>query len=81
MRSNLPPGVTEAMLPGNRPEDSAWELLHSRIDEDCAQHSMSDMDALMAWEFGIAAYNTARKLRVNFLHDIVGSIDMRYEEE
>ena len=22
---NLPPGVTEGMIPGNRPEDEAWE--------------------------------------------------------
>lgn len=22
---NLPPGVTDSMLPGNRPEDEAWE--------------------------------------------------------
>ncbi len=25
MRSNLPPGVTESMIPGNRPEDMEWE--------------------------------------------------------
>ena len=31
--SNLPPGVTEGMIPGNRPEDIAWEKLHNDIDE------------------------------------------------
>ena len=25
MSSNLPPGVTESMLPGNTPEDIAWD--------------------------------------------------------
>ena len=25
MASNLPPGCTESMIPGNRPEDMAWE--------------------------------------------------------
>lgn len=25
MLSNLPPGVTESMLPGNRPEDQEWD--------------------------------------------------------
>jgi hypothetical protein len=27
MNSNLPPGVTDGMLPGNRAEDAEWELL------------------------------------------------------
>ena len=28
MASNLPPGVTDGMLPGNRPEDVAWDELN-----------------------------------------------------
>jgi len=27
MSSNLPPGVTDGMIPGNRAEDAAWEEL------------------------------------------------------
>jgi hypothetical protein len=26
-QSNLPPGVTESMIPGNRPEDVDWDNL------------------------------------------------------
>lgn len=37
MSSNLPPGVTDSMLPGNRPEDMenerAWDELHSWLDD------------------------------------------------
>ena len=29
--SNLPPGVTDDMIPGNRPEDEAWEKLFETI--------------------------------------------------
>ena len=35
MASNLPPGVTESMLPGNRPEDQEWEDLFDWLaDQD-----------------------------------------------
>jgi hypothetical protein len=30
---NLPPGVTEGMLPGNRPADEAAERLHEALIE------------------------------------------------
>lgn len=31
--SNLPPGVTDSMIPGNRPEDYALEVLAEEIAE------------------------------------------------
>ena len=31
--SNLPPGVTESMIPGNRPEDWAWDKLWDWIQD------------------------------------------------
>lgn len=38
MSSNLPPGVTESMLPGNRPEDEAFDSwadeVYRMIDRD-----------------------------------------------
>lgn len=30
--SNLPPGVTESMIPGNRPEDEEWDHLIDWLD-------------------------------------------------
>jgi hypothetical protein len=36
--SNLPPGVSEYMIPGNRPEDMAeeafWDALYQKLDAD-----------------------------------------------
>lgn len=38
MSSNLPPGVTEGMIPGNRPEDlkeeAFWEVFLDKIDSE-----------------------------------------------
>jgi hypothetical protein len=31
MTSNLPPGVTESMIPGNRPEDIRFEQLYEEL--------------------------------------------------
>jgi len=40
--SNLPPGVTEGMIPGNRPEDLAeeefWETLDNQLEDSHAKH-------------------------------------------
>ena len=50
MSSNLPPGVSVSDIPGNRPEDEAWERLIERISE-----SGLDVDqASRAWEIGYA---------------------------
>ena len=39
--NNLPPGVTDADIPGNRPEDREWEEFHEWIDEVAAEHGYS----------------------------------------
>ena len=33
MHSNLPPGVTTNMIPGNRPIDRWWEYCEERVDQ------------------------------------------------
>lgn len=58
MSSNLPPGVTDAMLPGNRPEDLAWERFW-----DYAQDRLSTLDiseAYMALDIGTASIAAIR---------------------
>jgi len=35
--SNLPPGVTESMLPGNRPEDEWADAVHDMIHEKASE--------------------------------------------
>ena len=37
---NLPPGVTEEMLPGNRPEDIEWDEFHEWIDDIAVQYDI-----------------------------------------
>jgi hypothetical protein len=69
MPSNLPPGVTEGMLPGNRPEDMAWEKLHETVDNDAAKENMCDMDVFVAWRLGLAAWKEAKALQAHFPHD------------
>jgi hypothetical protein len=48
MSSNLPPGVTESMIPGNRPEDLAeeafWDALFTKLLE--AGFTQSAIDAI-----------------------------------
>ena len=54
--SNLPPGVDESMIPGNRPEDLAWDKFHEEIGGDCDQEGLTARDAGLVWELGIVAY-------------------------
>ena len=62
MASNLPPGVLSADIPGNRPEDIAWEELHDRIDKDADDNGMDLDDIQVAWMIGLAAYLKAREI-------------------
>jgi hypothetical protein len=52
MSSNLPPGVTESMIPGNRPEDEGWERFHEQIDDDCYELALDVEQAQVVWELG-----------------------------
>jgi hypothetical protein len=56
---NLPPGVTESMIPGNRPEDiaweKAWETLEKRLgrkptEEEVEEHLESLSQPEYDWE-------------------------------
>ncbi len=50
MSSNLPPGVTDSMIPGNRPEDTLWEQL---CDDICGS-GLTIEEAQLAWKIGMA---------------------------
>jgi len=41
MSSNLPPGITADMLPGNRPEDLDWDVF---LEKFCDEIIMSGVD-------------------------------------
>ena len=42
MPNNLPPGVTDNMIPGNRPEDREWDDFHEWIDDIAEQYDIFD---------------------------------------
>ena len=69
MSSNLPPGVTESMLPGNRPEDMSWERFHEWLDAEIEGNNLSLDDAYIIWRMGLTAYKTARDWGARFPHD------------
>jgi hypothetical protein len=54
MASNLPPGVTVSMLPGNRPEDIARENAEEKL-----------MDALIDAELTPSEYDIVREVGIN----------------
>jgi hypothetical protein len=51
--SNLPPGVTDSMLPGNRPEDLDWDAFHEQVDTDCDYFRFSPLQAMEAWKTAV----------------------------
>lgn len=55
MASNLPPGVTVGMIPGNRPEDAAWEAAEEWALEKLSEANLSLDEYRRAILIGIAA--------------------------
>ena len=67
MSTNYPPGVS-----GHEPQivgDEAWESVHEGIDEDAAEHGMTDQDVYVAWSIGVAAWRASRHLGARWPHD------------
>ena len=46
--SNLPPGVTDSMIPGNGPEDVEWEKMLESIQEQADELFHAATNALTA---------------------------------
>ena len=57
MLSNLPPGVTEHDLPGNRPQDIEWDNFYQKFDADCDEMNLYVDKVETIWEMGKAAWN------------------------
>ena len=53
MDSNLPPGVSVGDLPGNRPDDEAWDKFHEWVGEQAAAKGLSPDEAMEAWSRGL----------------------------
>lgn len=59
--SNLPPGVTESMIPGNRAEDvfyeQLWDTAHTELE--LAGYSAIEIDQLMSDRYVLEAISDA----------------------
>lgn len=66
MPSNLPPGVTESMIPGNRPEDvedeAFWEMLTAKLEADWSPESRKARAILLEDPYIIQAIEIARDM-------------------
>ena len=47
---HYPPGVTESMIPGNRPEDAAWERFLESVPAKCPHCGQPTMVAGKHWD-------------------------------
>lgn len=60
--SNLPPGVSDSDIPGNRPEDVAFENLVERIERDLEARGLGVDDANWIWTAGIRLWELYEKM-------------------
>lgn len=67
--SNLPPGVTVGMIPGNRPEDTEWEEFGEWALEQFVD--LSSAEARRAVVAGIAAVKAEREYVKILINDIL----------
>lgn len=61
MLSNLPPGVTDSMLPGNTSADIEWEKFMEYANEQFIAADLSVEEAYRAVRAGIAAIKATRE--------------------
>jgi len=62
---NLPPGVTDNMIPGNTREDLEWEALMDRLIKDSEKYYLSAEEARYIWEDGLGMF-LAKKGRLSW---------------
>jgi len=60
--SNLPPGVTESMIPGNRPEDIEWDQLWEKINDEAVDRNLTVEQVRMIWAIGLSMMPEIEKL-------------------
>ena len=61
MSSNLPPGVRDCDLPGNRPEDEAWERVHEYLDAIATDFALTPDEAHDLITMGMGALKCCRQ--------------------
>ena len=69
---NYPPGVTESMIPGNRPEDAALEDLLDHVPDvcpTCKQGTTGDGEYMMADHITVTLDCCVADVRCDFTPD------------
>ena len=61
--SNLPPGVTECMIPGNRPEDAEFDDAIEEIVRDAGDRGLNGYEVGKIWRIGFAEFRKRKKKR------------------
>lgn len=76
---NLPPGCSVSDLPGNRPEDAAWEAAEEWALEELSKACLSLSEYRRAVLIGIAAVNAERKEINEAVNEAVGEYKLEQE--
>ena len=63
MASNYPPGVTESMIPGNRPSDIEWEAFHDQLADEADAEGLTPADARIVWMAGMKTWKALKQWR------------------
>jgi hypothetical protein len=69
MPSNLPPGVTDNMIPGNRPEDHEYDDALIDATDAFSQTDLSPNEIRRAVKIGIAAIKAEREDIADLMED------------
>jgi hypothetical protein len=67
MNGNLPPGVTDRDLPGNRYEDERFEEFCEKVTKSMEEYGIDIDDIVRCWEWGVDIYI---QVRVNARMDL-----------
>jgi hypothetical protein len=77
MASNLPPGVTASMLPGNRPEDIAQEAAEVKLLDVLSVENLSPCEYEIVREVGLSTVKLFRKCLAEEVLEIRNSCEGR----
>ena len=56
MNNNLPPGVNDYDIPGNRTEDLEWESFFDEVVRDSDKFAIDISDIYKIWKNGLSKY-------------------------
>jgi hypothetical protein len=80
--SNLPPGVRESDIPGNRPEDLGWEMFEEWGFEEFRKSGLDPDECRRAVLIGIAGVKAEKEMLKGEIESrVLDEVDERVNEE